>query len=49
MKQVLQSMRDGQTRLEDVPAPALTPNSVLVQTRASLISAGTERMIVEFA
>jgi len=42
-------MRDGQTRLEDVPAPALTPNGVLVQTRASLISAGTERMIVEFA
>ena len=39
MKQVLQSMRDGQTRLEDVPAPGLGANGVLIQTRASLISA----------
>ena len=48
MKQVLQNLRSGQTTVEDVPAPGLGRNSVLIQTRASLISAGTERMLVEF-
>ncbi len=41
-------MRTGETSVEEVPAPGLTGNSVLIQTRASLISAGTERMLVEF-
>ena len=40
MKQVLQNLRTGQTLAEEVPAPAPGPNSVLIQTRASLISAG---------
>lgn len=48
MKQVLQNLRNGQTDVVDVPAPGLGRNSVLIQTRASLISAGTERMLVEF-
>jgi predicted dehydrogenase/NADPH:quinone reductase-like Zn-dependent oxidoreductase len=48
MKQVLQNLRNGQTLVEDVPAPGLGRNSVLIQTRRSLISAGTERMLVEF-
>ncbi len=48
MKQILQNLRSGLTAVEDVPAPGLTRNSVLIQTRASLISAGTERMLVEF-
>ncbi len=33
----------------DVPAPLPAPGQVLVATRASLVSAGTERMIVDFA
>ena len=33
----------------DVPAPLASPGQVLIQTRASLISAGTERMLVEFS
>ena len=48
MKQVLQNMGDGQTTLVEVPAPRLDPGSVLIQTRRSLISAGTERMLVDF-
>jgi predicted dehydrogenase/threonine dehydrogenase-like Zn-dependent dehydrogenase len=48
MKQVLQNLRSGETAVTDVPAPGLGGNQVLIQTRASLISAGTERMLVEF-
>ena len=42
-------MRDGKSIVVDVPAPAVRKNSALVQTAASLVSAGTERMVVEFA
>lgn len=48
MKQVLQDLNNGETYLEEVPCPALQPNSVLIRTEASLVSAGTERMMVEF-
>ena len=48
MKQVLQNMGNGQTLLLDVPAPRLDPGCVLIQTRSTLISAGTERMLVDF-
>jgi len=49
MKQVLQHLKDGKTVVEDVPIPGLKRNSALVHTAASLVSAGTERMVVEFA
>lgn len=48
MRQVLQSLRDGQTSLADVPAPAAPRNGVLIASTRSLISAGTERMLVDF-
>jgi predicted dehydrogenase len=48
VKQVLQSLRDGTTRVEDVPCPAVRPGHLLVRTTRTLISAGTERMLVEF-
>ncbi len=48
MKQLLQSIRNGQTDIVDVPAPELRPGHLLIQTRVTLISAGTERMLVEF-
>ncbi len=48
MKQVLQSMRDGKTIVAEVPAPQARPGMALVCTAASLVSAGTERMVVEF-
>ena len=49
MKQVIQSPRTGKLGLKEVPAPSAGPGQLLVATRASLISAGTERMVVEFA
>ena len=49
MKQVIQSRRTGRLALKRVPAPQVKPGHVLVRTRASLISAGTERMVVGFA
>jgi len=49
MKQVIQSARSGKLSLKEVPAPRVRPGSVLVRVRASLISAGTERMVIDFA
>jgi predicted dehydrogenase/threonine dehydrogenase-like Zn-dependent dehydrogenase len=49
MKQLLQHIRTGKTTITDIPAPRASRGSVLVHTAASLVSAGTERMIVDFA
>jgi len=49
MKQLIQYIRSGESRVADVPAPSLRSGQVLMQVAASLISAGTERMVVEFA
>jgi predicted dehydrogenase/threonine dehydrogenase-like Zn-dependent dehydrogenase len=48
MKQVLQSLSSGETELLEVPVPALIPGHLVVQTRATVVSAGTERMLVDF-
>ena len=49
MKQVIQNVRNGQLELLDVPSPTPAKGEVLVATRSSLISAGTERMLMDFA
>ena len=49
MKQLLQNLRTGETSIAEVPIPNPKPNTALVQTAVSLVSAGTERMVVEFA
>ena len=49
MKQVIQNARGGKLKLKSVPAPGVQRNTVLVRTLASLISAGTERQMVDFA
>ncbi len=46
MKQVTQHMKSGEIRVQSVPVPALKPGTVLVRSRYSLISAGTERASV---
>ncbi len=48
MRQILQSLATGQTELVTVPCPSVGPGQVLIQSRVSLVSAGTERMLVEF-
>jgi len=48
VKQVLQSLKSGAIEVADVPRPAVTRGHLLVQTSRTLISAGTERMLVEF-
>ncbi len=49
MKQLLQNLRTGETSVNEVPIPAPKPGTALVQTAVSLVSSGTERMVVEFA
>lgn len=49
MQQVLQSLRAGQTQVVEVPCPQVRPGWLLIQTRVTLISAGTERMVTDFA
>ena len=48
MKQIIQSFKTGKTILEDVPAPKVGDGQILIQTTRSLVSLGTERMLVEF-
>ena len=48
MRQVFQDLAGGATSVIDVPAPQVRPQHVLVRTAASVISPGTERMLVEF-
>ncbi|OGO12785.1 MAG: hypothetical protein A2030_11100 [Chloroflexi bacterium RBG_19FT_COMBO_50_10] len=49
MKQLLQNIHNGETEVVEVPIPQVQAGMALVRTRASLVSAGTERMLVEFA
>lgn len=49
MKQLIQSFKTGELGLFDVPAPVCDKNGALVQTTVSLVSAGTEKMLVDFA
>lgn len=48
MKQVVQDIRSGKIQVLEVPIPVTQPGTVLVRTAASLVSAGTERMLLEF-
>ena len=49
MKQLLQNIKTGKSTVEDVPVPTPRQGQALVKVAASLVSAGTERMVVEFA
>jgi predicted dehydrogenase/threonine dehydrogenase-like Zn-dependent dehydrogenase len=48
MRQILQSVKDGETLVCDVPCPQVERGQLLIRTQTTLISAGTERMLVEF-
>lgn len=49
MKQLLQNIKTGKSTIEDVPVPTPREGQALVKVETSLVSAGTERMVVEFA
>ncbi|PIZ29538.1 MAG: theronine dehydrogenase, partial [Alphaproteobacteria bacterium CG_4_10_14_0_8_um_filter_53_9] len=49
MFQVVQDVKGGKVKMMDVPVPACGDNEILVKVRASLISAGTEKMVMDFA
>lgn len=48
MKQVLQDMAQGVTSVTLAPTPRCTPGNLLINTAVTLVSAGTERMLVDF-
>lgn len=48
MKQIIQDLKNGTTILEEVPTPIVKSGCVLIQTTRTLVSLGTERMLVEF-
>jgi predicted dehydrogenase/threonine dehydrogenase-like Zn-dependent dehydrogenase len=48
MKQILQSFKTGITELAELPSPKVKNGQVLIKTTRSLVSLGTERMLVEF-
>jgi predicted dehydrogenase/threonine dehydrogenase-like Zn-dependent dehydrogenase len=48
MKQVLQNISNGETSLVDVPCPQIRNNNLLISTSKTLVSAGTERMLIDF-
>ena len=49
MKQVVQSVGDGRLRVVEVALPGISPTTVLVSTRRSLVSSGTEKAVRELA
>lgn len=48
MKQILQNLGNGETQLADVPCPKNKPGHLLIASQQTLVSAGTERMLVDF-
>ena len=49
MKQILQNIRTGKRTIASVPAPMIQPGEVLIANRSSLVSAGTEKMLMALA
>ena len=48
MKQILQNLKNGATELIDKPCPQTGRHQLFIKTSASLVSAGTERMLIDF-
>lgn len=48
MKQIIQNLKTGETILEEIPVPQVKPGHLLIKTTKSLVSLGTEKMLVEF-
>jgi len=48
MKQILQNLRNGSTELAEVPVPGIGRGQVLIRTSRTVVSVGTERMVIDF-
>jgi len=48
VKQILQSLKTGSTEVAEVPLPGVKRGQLLIRTSQTLVSAGTERMLLEF-
>ncbi|NBQ16207.1 MAG: dehydrogenase, partial [Proteobacteria bacterium] len=48
MKQILQSLKNGATEVAEVPCPSVRGGQLLIRSTRTLVSVGTERMMVEF-
>ena len=48
MKQILQNLSNGDTILEEIPCPRAKAGHLLIRTTNTLISAGTEKMLLDF-
>jgi polar amino acid transport system substrate-binding protein len=49
MKQVLQNFRSGQLKVDEVPETVVKDGGILVENHSSLVSAGTEKMVIDLA
>ena len=48
MKQLVQKLGNGDISILDIPTPQVRPGNLLIQSSISLISSGTERMLIDF-
>lgn len=48
MKQIFQSLKNGKTQLIEIPSPSVSSGYLLIKSNKTLISSGTERMLVDF-
>ncbi len=48
MKQILQNLGSGETLLAEVPCPRRARGSLMIETTKSLVSLGTEKMLIDF-
>jgi len=48
MKQILQNLKTGKTSINDIPVPENISKHILIETSKTLLSVGTEKMLVDF-
>jgi len=48
MKKIFQTFKNGKIFIEDVPVPSISDDEILVRSELSLISSGTEKMLLDF-
>lgn len=48
MKQIIQNIKNGKIKLIDIPRPNVSKGSILIKTKKTLISSGTEKMLTQF-